>query len=1183
MTFSWSPEKEALFRFETDIVVSASAGTGKTTALVELMARLAAGETALAVEGGIGVDNILAITFTNKAARQMRDKLAAALRERGLGGGDAIRDAYIHTFHAFCARLLREHAFEAGLSPDFKTAEEADARSLLDRAAADTLAERLERGDADAVRLAGRFSASGLAAMLIRLILAHQGWPVRRPSIPRERRRLGEDLKTAYRLYGDELTTLADVVASNKTTPLTKQKADDLAAHWRGVAGAGSLPDADAALAAGLAFFKAWREALSRFSRLSKPIQPWRVRLDAIRERAQALFCQIHALPERAALAELAQRARRTYRERKRQAGVLDFDDLQVLAIRLLRRRPEIRRRVQRQFHAILVDEAQDTNRTQMELLRGLVRRDAEAAGALNLPPTRFLVVGDRKQSIYRFRGADVSVFAELERRVLAEGGRRLSFAENFRSVSTLLDFYNGLFPRVMAADGEADFEVAYGASDDLSSGLNEATTLNARPVELLANDAEGDMPARRLAEARRIAVRLKAIFAGETGVRVRGEDGAPRPPTPGDAAILLRRMTHAAVYEQALRETGLPYAIAQSTGFYARPEVRDLIHLVRFLVQPHDAFVRAAVLRSPAVLLSDLALLGLFAQPETIWSDAAFAPENWAPIVASLPADEPEKTRLARFVAEIHALRARLPLLPVSELLEESRLRFDLAAVAALDPEGARLAANQEKLVDLARLWERERPGFGPSAFCERIETLRRIEAEEGESPVARGGEALRVMTLHQAKGLEFPIVVFPDLSHRPMSNRDRLVIAGRARYGLKLAVAGEEDDYPTWDYLEAKDRDRAEEEAEYKRLLYVGLTRARDYLILSGDVTRRDDRDGRDDGGDEKRRSWYDWIAEAMAAGTAAPDDDHPPPTAETATTRENELHAAAPAFRNAAEALAALADATPPPVEAGPGGTFSVSLLQDLTVCERRFQLRRLLDRTTLLWVEPSPDESPTAISTAADAGKLVHEFYETRDPAAPIDVAAWKAFLARKGLSSEKPEFDSMGRAIAAAGDFPAPPRSPDAALHRELPFLAALTLPSGRSIRLKGRIDAARTYPDGGFDLVDYKYAARNPERAESYRFQLLTYAAVLRAASGGAAAARQAAVAYLQDRAPWRPVDVNDSALDAFLTDLEQRLSTAGENEAKAFVEWSDAPPDICRRLGCPYLSLCGREETKTS
>ncbi|HEU4326866.1 MAG TPA: UvrD-helicase domain-containing protein [Roseiflexaceae bacterium] len=860
-------QRDAIGRDDTDLVVVAGAGSGKTRVLVERYVRLLE---------RYEVDQLLAITFTDKAAREMRDRVRRRLeqRARAARGAErafweerrtAIEGARIGTIHSFCAALLRAHPAETGLDPRFSVLDEVQSGALLHAAVGEALQASVAQA-AEAVPPAeggaplgaefallcefGLGELRGLLADLLRRGGEGRAALERTPDAP-------ELLLERWRADLDRARqeALADLraapawlaaVAGLRGLAVGAPSGDALGDQVRALAplldaldSTGFERYADLAL---LEQINLRGGAQGRWGGKAE-VQRARDALRALREvyasHAEALLLAWDApLEERAAravvdLARLARLAARAYTARKNALNTLDFDDLERLAVVLLRDHPDVRERWQAELAAVLVDEFQDTNPEQRDLV-ALIAGSGDGADQ-PLASGRFFMVADGKQSIYRFRGADVAVFNAVRRAVGAGGGREIRLDASFRARGRLLALVNALFERVFSRPGPLrDYEVAFEpllhVRPDGPPLVGELHLLP-RPQRGVPGSAAEDL---RRREALILARRLRELVEG--GAPLVEEAGRWRAVRYGDIAMLFQASTVFELYEAALREEGVPFLTTAGRGYYGRDEVRDLINLLRVLEDPSDDFALAGVLRSPLFALEDAALLRLRLDP---------APTLWGALRRSAGEEAGPDLRFAeQTLGSLLALRGRVAVVEVMRAALGAT--GYLATIAGL-PDGERRRVNVEKLLEVAR----RAGGADLATFSAYLEDLLRQEAREGEAPL-EGEHAVRVMTVHRAKGLEFPVVVLPDLGREGLPTQP-LALAGRS-YGLAIKLRNGADWVQPLAYRLARAEEARMERAERERLAYVALTRARDYLILAGPARERS--------GDD----WLSWLLAAL-----------------------------------------------------------------------------------------------------------------------------------------------------------------------------------------------------------------------------------------------------------------------------------------------------------------------------
>jgi ATP-dependent exoDNAse (exonuclease V) beta subunit len=1148
-----------LGRLGGHLAVSAGAGAGKTRALVELALGLLSGE---ATGEPCDPGSLVAITFTERAAAELEERLRAAVSARALSaaGEEAARwrrrlhgleRMTVGTIHAFAAALLREHPVEAGLDPEFVVLDEDAADALWRESAREAALAAAEGEEAARVLLAGH-GAGGRRGALAELLA----------DLARQRASLGltgppqpapADPATAG-LVRDELIAAAEAVLARRGEVRTPSGRRAVEALERALSG---LPAADRVGALDL-------PAARRLEGVAKAISGWRAgqgeppdlasaraALARAGEAVLAAAADALAVPQALALCRLVARAETGYAGRKAARGELDFDDLLLRARDLLRADAGVRAEVRARTRALLVDEYQDVNRVQQEVF------DLLAGG--EPPGPLLLAVGDLKQSIYRFRGADVTVFAGLLERLGRErGGRVVHLARNHRSTPAVLELVNAVFDRAAPSQGARPYEVGFGGADRLvavrEGGLAPA-------CEILADGDGGPAAERRGREARAVAGRIQALVSGEAGVTVpdRGS-GEARAPRFGEVAVLFRRLTQVGEYERALRAAGIPYRLARGGGFYQAPEVRDLGELLWSLFEPGDAVAWAALLRSPAcaisegtlLLLSRLGLGTLFRRDPDEVADAVRA--GWGSAGPDVGA---EVERLRRFLAEWRGLRPLRDRLPLADLLGRAVERLDLEAAHLASPDGERRLQNLRKAAALARRFAAA--GGTARAFSERLREMARRAPREPEAEL-EAGDAVALLSVHQAKGLEWPVVVVPDLSARPRGDSSRAAWDGEGRLAMAYLDLASEESLPGEALRRLREEERRAAAAESLRLLYVALTRARDYLVLSGE------------GGGEG--TWASWVAEAVAA---RPGLALRVPAVQAATFAvASRAPAPAGTAGTAAEAVSAPPLCGPAPLAAV---RLAVTDLAEYARCPRRhaFAFRLgLPERPLAEGGAPAPDDPARATAR----GTLAHAMLAESDLSAP-PLERRAQLAAAAGRRGYDPASPAVRRILGDVSRFlEAPPGRRLAALaragalRREVPFLLRLDGGDGLpACYLSGAVDAL--WEKGGeVRVVDFKYAVGRPEERERYRLQLTAYA--LAAARAFPDRRVRAGLQFLRGGLSEVDLTPGPGELDRFAAEAPR----LGLGVFRGDGEWL-APAELgrsearCRGEGCGYLGRC--------
>ena len=743
------------------VFVSAGAGTGKTTVLVERFVEAVC-------ERGIDVQSMLVITYTERAAGELRGRIRARLHELGRHGlARSLDGAWISTIHGFCLRLLKSHPFAAGLDPRFRVLDDSQGRIVRGEAFEAALNEFCADDHPERLQLLATYGAGGLRRMLTTVY---------------------ETLRSAGRDLELELEQRADL----------QVRLDELAEAATCLAADPSATDAARTAAA---------QALAL---TAAPVQPDRLLdLSGLRARGEraASYEESRKAVEQAALDELALRDRELLQELLRLFGdhyaaakdresALDFEDLQLRARDLLRDDDGLREREQLRFRSIMVDEFQDTNRLQCGLVDLLTGADTE----------RFFV-GDEFQSIYGFRHADVDVFRE--RRAAAE--TLLPLTRNYRSRPEVLSVVNQLF----GPEFGEDFQplAASGEFPDPVFGT---------PVELLVTDkaAYGGTGVHwRRAEARNVARRVRELV----------DSGAA---TAGEIVLLFAAGTDAEWYEEELRGVGLATYRATGRGYFGQQQVVDLLSYLRLLQNRYDDEALVSVLASPFVGVSNDALL--------LIRRNARGP-IFTGLERSLPADLGEHdTRLLRaFRQRYDRLAEVAPRLSLERLCERivADHDYDLAVLAQWD--GRRRYANLRKLARLARSYEELR-GPDVEGFVRFVQEQEAVGAAERDAVAEEeDADAVRLLTIHAAKGLEFKVVVVADAGRdRNAPSGDEILCLADGRFGFRVADPVTGKRHGVLGYERVKQARAAEDEAERLRLYYVAMTRAIDRLIVSGSI---------------------------------------------------------------------------------------------------------------------------------------------------------------------------------------------------------------------------------------------------------------------------------------------------------------------------------------------------------
>ena len=825
------------------LFVEAAAGTGKTTALVSRI-------VATLREGLGALDGMVAVTFTEKAAGEMKLRLRAEI-ERALGAtsaGSAERERFeraleqlelarIGTIHGFCADLLHERPVEAGVDPLFAVANEDEQRRLLSRAFERWFQRALEdppEGVRRILRRRPRAGGDGPRADLesaLASLVEHRDFEAAWQSADLAR-------ESAIDAALAQLSPLADLSARAEDPEdwLSKSLAE-IARFVREISLREQVAprDYDGLEAELRALSRSrlwtWKGRRRRFFAPGVPRDDVKAQRDAAKETLDRLREDCDA-DLAALLREELRGAVAAYEEEKRRAGCLDFVDLLLKTRDLLVRDARVRRELQARTTRFFVDEFQDTDPLQVEILLLLAADDPDESDWRRARPAagKLFVVGDPKQSIYRFRRAEVAIYEEVKARLLslgpAHGATLLHLTTSFRSPPSLQTAVNAAFaPRMQGApDGS---QASYVALEPARDEVVGRPTLVALPVPMPYSE-RGYLADFAIEQSLPDAVgAFVAWLVRESGwtVPVAADDGNTReePIRPRDVCLLFRRFKSfrddvTRGYVRALEARRIPHVLVGGRSFHDREEVLAVRNALAAIEWPDDALRVFATLRGPLFAHGDDALLAFRHRHGSLHPlqpiDEATLDDTTRPVAASLA-----------LLASLHRARNRRPIADtLRRLLEALRAHAGIA----IWPTGEQALANCLRLLDLARRFEqRGAPSF--RAFVERLESDA-LRGESQDAPVVEEGtEGVRIMTAHKAKGLEFPVVILCDPTcNATRDTPTRHVDPERGLWAEPLAGCAPRE------LLLHRDEELARDEAESVRLAYVAATRARDLLVV-------------------------------------------------------------------------------------------------------------------------------------------------------------------------------------------------------------------------------------------------------------------------------------------------------------------------------------------------------------
>lgn len=835
-----------------NVVLEASAGTGKTSVLVARYINL--------LRMGVDPTNILAITFTRKAAAEMRDRVVSTLRRNAEGSSadrviwqqvrDRLDEVSISTIDAFCFTLLREFPLEAGLDPGFVIADETEVARLVN----DALDRALRRSHAIAVHdpdvalvllhLSSRRLRQGLAHLLERRIVA---WPALNRYLDSGPASL--DAATACRRALEGMRDVLKGIRGGLQHFLTEGPiysprfgvlADDLRQIASGelLAVLDSVEEGSAALATARSMLDSVRAYFltkdgaprQKLTNLGPELFAWAGARKGHQDAVATLAPQVAAVLQRFSrdlnivLARGVKRmyaiALQEYRRALEDQDRLDFSELLDRAVTLLRQMDEFaqsRYRLESRYHHVLVDEFQDTSRLQWDLVSLLVRSWGEGFGLVHEAPLQpsIFIVGDRKQSIYRFRDADVGVLDRAEEAIAQlrqDPSVRRWIAQSFRAVPALLDFFNDLFGDIQKVT-ERDDAFKYDEHDRFPEPASEDVlpTSWSEPVLGIVAGKDADTCAEAAAHEIARLLREGSVRDPQTGIA--------RNARYSDIAILFRSRESHREFEQALEARAIPTYVYRGLGFFDADEIKDLSALMRFLASPSSDLRAAAFLRSRFIRLSDPALRLL--QPRLASALTSSEPPS---AMSALDDEDRRVLELAR--QHVPGWLAQVDRLPPAELVDlvlvESSYAYELRG-----PRKFQARENIKKLRGLLRRIQ----NHGYATLARIAEHLDRLSAGDESNAMIDAIDAVSLMTIHASKGLEFPVVFLVNLGRGSGGIPPAVRVVsddGDHEPGVRISALSSEKD----------DRERAREIEDTKRLLYVATTRARDRLYFASVV---------------------------------------------------------------------------------------------------------------------------------------------------------------------------------------------------------------------------------------------------------------------------------------------------------------------------------------------------------
>jgi len=784
---------------ERSVIISSPAGSGKTEKLARRYIAL--------LRKGVEVERILAITFTDKASAEMKQRILRILKDEDSGLFKKLLEKMslmrVSTIHSFCGTLLRRFSLEAGIEPNYRIEEALDSRITWEEILYEILMDVDKEGYELILQTIAEKGFRGLEELKNTINYLYEKSPFSlEAGIPEDsyssletlikelREWRGADAIEDYKRLFSEIPSKIEWYFLTENRKPRKKPPPSLK---------------------GIVDFQDWAEKMYLYWR-NKIIDEHSKRAERIKDIFKKCYLR--------------------YRDKKCSRGILDFSDLEYLAYRLLTENPEwanILYAFDERTDHILVDEFQDINNFQWSIIDKLTEEWRSGIGAKReegIKPTIFLV-GDEKQSIYLFRGANVELFRRAKEKLtewLREEFYYEEVKENFRSLPAIIDFTNHVFSRIMTATAESPSWMTRYSPFNACRG----DSVGRGRVELILLEENGREPISeaKQREAKVIAKRIRSLVGGlQISDRKTNQQ---RPCRYMDMAILLRKRTHLKNYEEALREYGIPFVTVKGIGFYQEPEVAMLRAFLYFLSNPKDDYSLYILLKSPLFLVDEDVII------KAINPVREGVPQGDS-LFSKLKAIEEAKDAIAL----LEEWLMELPSTPIGELIEKA---FVKTKAWEYFYEAQRMA-NVKKFIRIME--DLEAKGKSLIKIRDFLERTFNKDEEPKANVNTEGMDAVRIMTIHASKGLEFPIVFIPALEEDfKLKTGDSLIYEStKSRSGLPPrlffkyepdgAVRKTDDDF----LLHLK-----KEMEEQKRLFYVAVTRAEDALFLTGRWTDKD-----------------------------------------------------------------------------------------------------------------------------------------------------------------------------------------------------------------------------------------------------------------------------------------------------------------------------------------------------
>lgn len=831
-------QKAAVKDLDNDIVLGAGAGSGKTRVLVSRFIELLKQKRA-------DVEEIMALTFTKKAAAEMQERIRKEIIDREERADNFnqkkywyqqklnLNGAIISTFHSFAANILRQYPVISDVDPEFQVLEENEAAELLEEAINEVIEEGLNQENENIIKLARSYNLYFLPDKLTSIYLE-----MRKDNLNVEEmieltfNSLAADKKERERQKENLINQIEGLIKIFKTegaTGKTVEKMESLIARWPTLKPKiRDVTDIEEDIFSDIIKIK---EIIK--GRLSSNLNSSAKEIKELLKSKEFKSFFIIAKAEEIIrpLTEVIQAIEKKYTAKKESNSYLDFFDLQDRLIKVLRKSPTLRDNLNEQFKYIMVDEFQDNNPIQEDIIELL-------GGSEDI---NIFLVGDPKQSIYRFRGADVRVFNRQKEVIKDRQGAVYKLSKNFRSRPSILRFVNFLFAQILENDSEIDYQPLTSFRKEEAEDI-ELNLIAEKEFEENLNSEE-----LRELEAEYLAEKVARIIDNDNYLIKEGDN--KRKIRPADISYLFQALSNIELYENALLKRNISANVVNGRGFYEQQVVIDIINLIKVIENNYRDLELTGLLRSPFCGLNDNEIYRLnIKKDEHLWE---YLKES-----SFTEVKEAKRQALAKFIDNINKARGlkdvENPYNLIKKLIENCNYKEALKA----DNNYKQQWANLDKvLYQIKDLYQKRNCSL--KEVLDFYQKNRENETREGQAELKSKEGSVQLMSVHQAKGLEFPVVILPDIQRGLIHHNSIPDILIDQKKGLGIKVKTNEYNLGTPLYNQLKDLEKDLELYEKVRLLYVAMTRAEDKLILSG-YTKNNRKLTFEDS-----KSWLDWLA--------------------------------------------------------------------------------------------------------------------------------------------------------------------------------------------------------------------------------------------------------------------------------------------------------------------------------